>query len=832
MCVVIGVAALFCGLSNTANATIKIRELFDNISGHQPGDGGDGTIDGMTNDDTSVGLSTGFWTNSPTGSGAIVYKSSWTVNWVLQNFNGSVLPCSKDDTANGGNGYNGCLDQNAGNLVALSVDTYSPTIYATHPLDSGSYVDFTVAATNYFSFRCSTYYSWATSGDTACGFGLSTGKEATDHFIGFGITRTGTTDALGNNIGNTDYLTQGTLGQAGITGAYAQPDTGGPYLPLATGVSQSWHSGPGTMNYADGGFIVGRLVTSATGASELDVRIIYPYEDVNDVLLDPESTPGYWEATYSFNETSTMNTLLIFIHGNMCEFDAIRMGTQWRDVIGLETIGAPEASPAVTNYAGTAVTLYEPAQVNSATTPMTYQWLSNGVPLLDPTALTSTLSLTPTAVNFTADYSLEVNNYWGTITSAVTHVVFLPTTPAFFTSKPAPITRYAGAPSALFACSADGTPPYTYQWKKNGSNYGSPTTTSSTTNVLIVPGPLSSGDAADYSVTLSNGYGSPTNSEDPALTVITPAAGTYAAEVTALNPWGYWPLNDVTSANAAIWDEWGGNNGQEIDVASALYQVPAVPYVGFPNPHLGLGIQTYNPYTCKMNLPKFVWTNQMTVAYWVNNGAAQLCNMNGYGNGYGMTINAGDLIVQWACFGQPSGGGGWDTGLVVPTTDWTFVAYVVEPDRIIAYVGNAAGYLQSASSYDTFGAEDVETSDANGDTLPNLYPIGFGRESWPFDEDGGGNPWGTMNSTWSDVAIFNYTLSATSVTNLYLAGVGQGVYAAPDGLGNLILNWYPGFTLQSANNSVFGPYSTVGGSPVPPYSVALPTTGSKYYRAR
>ena len=42
-----------------------------------------------------------------------------------------------------------------------------------------------------------------------------------------------------------------------------------------------------------------------------------------------------------------------------------------------------------------------------------------------------------------------------------------------------------------------------------------------------------------------------------------------------------------------------------------------------------------------------------------------------------------------------------------------------------------------------------------------------------------------MSGTWSDVAIFNYTMSPASVTNLYLTGVGQAVYAAPDGLGNL-----------------------------------------------
>ena len=220
----------------------------------------------------------------------------------------------------------------------------------------------------------------------------------------------------------------------------------------------------------------------------------------------------------------------------------------------------------------------------------------------------------------------------------------------------------------------------------------------------------------------------------------------------------------------------------------------------------------------------------MTIVFWVNNGGALLCTEDGYGDAYGLYNNSGEMIIEWPCFGQPSGGGGWDTGLQVPTNGWTFVAYVVEPDRIIVYVGNNDGNLVSSSSYTALGAEDVETSDQEGDTAA-LYPPGLGRFEYPFDEDGGGNPWGTVDGTWSDVAIFFHSLSASSITNLYLSGVGQAVYATPDGLGNLNLNWNPAFTLQEAG-FLTGPWTDVGGSPTPPDSVPISNATQHYYRVR
>ena len=339
ICAIIGLAAIFASSSNTADATQTVRELFSNLPNNL--NTSDGTsINGMTNDFTSVGLTTGFWTNNPPNSfgvanSAIGYKGSWTENWVLQGLQNNILP----DAANG---ENGLLDCYPGNLSTLTnpvtmqpYDIYDPGLYATHPLDPSAYVNCSAPGTYWFSVRIEKNYSWAT-GDSSAGLGLSTGNGPTDRFIGFGVTRPTAVDASNNDIGDTDYATYGTLGQAPITG---QTDTGGPYYPVATGPAQLWNSGNGAVNWAETGFLLGRLVVNSGGNCELDVFTFLPTVTLPAGLpTDPSAI--VWDATTTFTETSTFTQLLVWMHGPNVEYDAIRVGTTYADVAGLETIGA------------------------------------------------------------------------------------------------------------------------------------------------------------------------------------------------------------------------------------------------------------------------------------------------------------------------------------------------------------------------------------------------------------------------------------------------------------------------------------------------------------
>ncbi|HEX9046939.1 MAG TPA: immunoglobulin domain-containing protein, partial [Verrucomicrobiae bacterium] len=605
-----------------SQATQTVRELFDGLNaGHDQS-----AIDGLTNVDvTTIGLQ-GSWQTFPQGYDStgtnwvsctnIIYRDAWSVSWPLANlqygYGGEIL----SDT---GTGANGMLNVNTGGLnlitdtnTGLPFGQYTSQAYATRPLKPSACIDFQSNSTNYFSVRISKSYPWAV-GDSSAGLGFSTGGGTNDHFVGVGVTRPSPFYAADgtNDIGSASYVSVGTLRQAGL--ASHPDDSGGPYYPTALGETGYWTNilrgaridgNPSSPTYGqfDGicaGLLVGRIITTTGGASEVDVKAYLPQapiytniiNGVTNYTLEADINNVVWERTYSFTETNVMNHLLVWMHGNVVDYDAIRVGTTYGDVVGLELVGAPQCSPNVTNYAGTTVTISENAALNTGAAPMSFQWLSNSVPLGGAT--NSTLVLANTTTNFTADYSVIVSNIYGTLTSLPTHLTINPAIPPFFVAngRPVSITRYVGSPSATFTTHVDGTPPFTYQWQHAGTNIFSATITDNQNNTLVLP-PIAVADAGTYSVLVTNQFGS-TNSAVPGpaaiLTEIVLPTNTYPAAVLAIsNLFGYWRLDDnATVTNPAIIDYWGNHNGVAVDVANSgnmVFQTAGAPFMGFPQP--------------------------------------------------------------------------------------------------------------------------------------------------------------------------------------------------------------------------------------------------------
>ena len=98
-----------------------------------------------------------------------------------------------------------------------------------------------------------------------------------------------------------------------------------------------------------------------------------------------------------------------------------------------------------------------------------------------------------------------------------------PTVPVFVL-QPHSQTIYQGS-SVTFAASAIGAPDPTYQWRFNGGNIGSATSSNYTIN------PVSTNDAGSYTVVASNSSGSVTSSV-AVLTVPTSQATLSSATVT------------------------------------------------------------------------------------------------------------------------------------------------------------------------------------------------------------------------------------------------------------------------------------------------------------
>ncbi|MEI7729776.1 MAG: immunoglobulin domain-containing protein, partial [Verrucomicrobiota bacterium] len=146
----------------------------------------------------------------------------------------------------------------------------------------------------------------------------------------------------------------------------------------------------------------------------------------------------------------------------------------------------------------------------SGTMPFFYQWRFNGANLNGATSGTLTLS-TIQGAN-AGNYDVVVTNAYGSITSTVATLTLL--YPPNVTMPPQSQTNLAGT-SVSFSVNVTGTAPIYYQWRFNGTNL------SLATNSTLTFNSIQGANAGNYSVVVSNAYGS-TTSAVAGLTVLLP----------------------------------------------------------------------------------------------------------------------------------------------------------------------------------------------------------------------------------------------------------------------------------------------------------------------
>jgi uncharacterized delta-60 repeat protein len=143
---------------------------------------------------------------------------------------------------------------------------------------------------------------------------------------------------------------------------------------------------------------------------------------------------------------------------------------------------------------------------------LTYQWSLNGTAI--PGATSSALTLFNVQESLEGNYVCVVTNPYGTATSQVAVVTVQSPPNIFDFGQPAPQTVIQGS-NATFTVSATGDQPFTYQWRFNGTNLAG-----ATNNPLVLTG-VQTNQAGNYSVVVSNPFGSATSS-NALLTVRVP----------------------------------------------------------------------------------------------------------------------------------------------------------------------------------------------------------------------------------------------------------------------------------------------------------------------
>jgi hypothetical protein len=141
-----------------------------------------------------------------------------------------------------------------------------------------------------------------------------------------------------------------------------------------------------------------------------------------------------------------------------------------------------------------------------------FLWRRNGVPIAGASG--STLTLTSVNSGHAGTYSVIISNSSGSVFSNEATLSITPQEPPVIASQPVDRTVVSGS-SMVFSVGVTGTAPFTYQWRKSGSDIpGATQSTLTLANVTLA-------SAGSYSVQVSNANGSTTSAA--ATLNVTPA---------------------------------------------------------------------------------------------------------------------------------------------------------------------------------------------------------------------------------------------------------------------------------------------------------------------
>ena len=138
--------------------------------------------------------------------------------------------------------------------------------------------------------------------------------------------------------------------------------------------------------------------------------------------------------------------------------------------------------------------------------PITYHWRKNGTNLVDASTISGTATGTLTISN--ADRNVDVGLYDVVLENACSSLVSDPATLAF-TNAPHVDSISGGGTntvcgSATLHASVSGSPPYSYQWRKDGTNLVADAFTSGVTKDTLVLESLRLADAGQYDVLVTD----------------------------------------------------------------------------------------------------------------------------------------------------------------------------------------------------------------------------------------------------------------------------------------------------------------------------------------
>jgi len=394
----------------------------------------------------------------------------------------------------------------------------------------------------------------------------------------------------------------------------------------------------------------------------------------------------------------------------------------------------PVVTPSASVFEGEAVTVTVAA---SGTAP-TYQWYKNGGPLSGET--NATLSIPSAALDDSGDYYVEVTNDAGTATSETVTLLVQAASAPVFTQQPQSCTRYVNG-YCTFAATVQGTPPISFQWKKNGEPLAGET------NASLSLASIEKSDQGTYVLEATNAFGT-TPSAGAVLTVLEPPANSFAERILSHGPVAYWRLNEGVGATTAF-DYVGGYDGTH--TAGVVLGNPGprpAKFPGFETTNLCAGYDSFEE--AGTEIPASLMSNRsaFTMLGWIKmpsipNGRFALFGQNDVAE-FGFH---GDVLGIWT----PGGGfASFDPLAEITLDEWMLIAATGDGTNLSLYLNG--DLMNSASGV---------TANYGESTYP--FRIGFGVL------DATGN---YLTGEIDEVALFDYALTQTDINALFAVAGG------------------------------------------------------------
>jgi hypothetical protein len=289
-------------------------------------------------------------------------------------------------------------------------------------------------------------------------------------------------------------------------------------------------------------------------------------------------------------------------------------------------------------------------------------------------------------------------------------------------------------------------------------------------------------------------------------------------------PLAYWRLSEAGGGTAI--DSVGGHNG--------TYASAAIPGVPGPRPPAFLGLEGTNIAAQFQAGIDQSWvtvpalnlnTNTVTFVAWVY----PIGNQQGYAGllmtrtgstqgGWGYTTSD-QIGYTWN--GNSSATYNFQSGLVPPQNQWSFIALVIDPTKAVLYLYNTNGLLSATNA------------------IAHQNEVWNGTAQIGNDAAGGGGS-RTFNGVMDEVAVFNKAVSPARIAAYYQAGLTGGVIVTNGAVspalleftsinvvsGQAVLQWIGNGMLEEATN-VTGPWTPSSSQNNPQIR---PASGTRFYR--